>query len=338
MTQQRILVIGSGSYGTALAIHLCRQGHEVRLWGRNADAQNAMRAARENQRYLPGVMLPEALVIETDLSAALVGANQLLLSVPSHSVRSVLNDIQGQFLADAGDRPGLALAAKGLETGSGLLMHEVVDACLGDDYPHAMISGPTFAAELARGLPSAVSVASNSAELADTVAGYLHGPKFRAYTSSDRVGVQVGGSVKNVLAIGVGIADGLGLGANTRAMLITRGLQEILRFGVALGASRETFMGLAGMGDLLLTCTDDLSRNRRFGLALSKGQGVEDAQAEIGQVVEGARVAAEVEKRADTLGVEMPITQQVVRVIAGKATVQEAMAALMSRPSKAEFS
>lgn len=335
MEQQRIAVFGSGSYGTALAIHLCRQGHDVRLWGRTPSIQSEMHTSRENVRYLPGVTLPNALVVTADQEAAMDSVSHVLVSVPSHAVRSVLSNISGPLKAS---EAGLALAAKGLETGSGLLMHEVVDACLGTDYPHAMISGPTFAAELARGLPSAVSVAANDEALASAVAGYLHGPKFRAYTSADRVGVQVGGSVKNVLAIGVGIADGLGLGANTRAMLITRGLQEILRFGVALGAKAETFMGLAGMGDLLLTCTDDLSRNRRFGLALADGQGVEDAQAKIGQVVEGAKVAAEVQKRAQSVSVEMPITQQVCAVISGEATVQEAMMALMSRPSKAEFS
>lgn len=331
-TVDRVGVIGAGSYGTALAIQLARRGTPTMLWGRSAGETARMQSARENQRYLPGCAFPPPLTATSDLAAVVAAADDLLVVVPSHAVRDVLARLRPLL------RPGqgIACAAKGFEPGTGKLMHEVFAEELGEQWPFAVISGPTFAGELGRGLPTAVTIASADAAFAQRLAEALHGDGFRAYTADDVIGVEIGGSAKNVLAIAVGVADGLHLGANTRAALITRGLAEIMRLGVALGANPETLMGLSGVGDLVLTCTDNQSRNRRMGLLLAKGASVDDAIREIQQVVEGVKAAPEVRRLAHRLGVEMPITEQVCRLLEGQISAMDAVRALADRPQKAE--
>lgn len=327
-----IAVLGAGSWGTALAVLLARNGHLVTLWARDAAQADAMTRARRNARYLPDCDFPESLQISADLSATLAGAQTLLLAVPSHSARATARAIAPYLTPDS----RLAWASKGLEKGSRKLLHELTAEELGNTIAPAIISGPTFAGEVAAGLPTAVTVASRDAAVARHFAQRLHGATFRAYTSDDVIGVQLGGAIKNVLAIATGIADGLGLGANTRAALITRGLAEMMRLGVALGGRAETFMGLAGMGDLVLTCTDDQSRNRRCGLALGQGQSLQQAQAAIGQVVEGVQTAAEVHALAQAHGIDMPIGEQVWRVLHQNQPVRAAVQALMLREPKEE--
>lgn len=325
-------VLGAGSYGTALAIQLARRGGATRLWGRNATELAAMQLARINARYLPGCHFPAGLLASADLEATVRQSAHLMIVVPSSALRQTLERIAPLLTPDQ----GLACACKGLEPGSGRLVHEVVADVLGEAHPLAVVSGPTFAKEMGLGLPTAVTVASRNLPFADLIAQALHGDGFRAYTSDDVVGVEIGGSAKNVMAIAVGIADGMGLGANTRAALITRGLAEIMRLGEALGAHPETLMGLAGMGDLVLTCTDNQSRNRRMGLLLAQGKTVPQAVEEIQQVVEGVKAAPEVLRLARSLRVDMPITEQVVQLIAGDITAVQAVRNLATRPSKAE--
>lgn len=326
-------VLGAGSYGTAMAIQVARRGTPTRLWGRNPTELSGMQAARVNARYLPGCHFPASLTATSDLEATVRESAHLLIVVPSSALRETLDRIAP--LLDA--EQGLACASKGLEPGTGRLVHEVVADALGEARALAVISGPTFAKEMGLGLPTAVTVASRNDAFADLIAQALHGDGFRAYTSDDVVGVEIGGSAKNVMAIAVGIADGMGLGANTRAALITRGLAEIMRLGEALGAHPETLMGLAGMGDLVLTCTDNQSRNRRMGLLLAEGKTVAQASEDIQQVVEGVKAAPEVLRLARRLGVDMPITEQVVRLIAGEITPVQAVKNLATRPSKAEL-
>jgi glycerol-3-phosphate dehydrogenase (NAD(P)+) len=327
-----IAVLGAGSYGTALAIQLARLGNDTRLWGRDAAHLQRLEADRVNAEYLPGCKFPPALKPVADLRAAVQGADDVLLAVPSHALHPVLRLVAPML----GPGQGIASAVKGLEPDTGKLVHEVVQDVVGRERKLAVISGPTFAKEVGLGMPTAVTVASSDPAYAEHIVHALHGQGFRAYTSDDVIGVEVGGSVKNVLAIAVGIADGLGLGANTRAGVITRGLAEIMRLGEALGGRRETFMGLAGLGDLVLTCTDDQSRNRRFGLALAGGKSVQQALTDIRQVVEGVRAAPEVLRLARKHGVEMPISQQVERVIKGEINPVEAVRQLAMRPPRAE--
>ncbi|HWU68386.1 MAG TPA: NAD(P)H-dependent glycerol-3-phosphate dehydrogenase [Stenotrophobium sp.] len=327
-----IAVLGAGSFGTALAIHLARRGSSVLLWGRSAEKIHEMQEARENRQYLPGCQFPVRLTAVSDLQAAVAQADDLLISTPSHSLREMLTTLRPWLKPGQ----GIACACKGLEPGSGKLVHEVIREVIGDAHPLAVISGPTFAKELGIGLPTAVTIASHDTEFAEKIAVRLHGDGFRAYTATDLPGVEIGGAAKNVMAIGVGIADGLSLGANTRAMMLTRGLAEIMRLGEALGAHAETLMGLSGMGDLVLTCTDNQSRNRRMGLLLAQGKSVAEAITEIQQVVEGVKAAPEVRRLAQRLGVEMPITEAVSRVLAGEITPVQAVQALATRPSRAE--
>jgi glycerol-3-phosphate dehydrogenase (NAD(P)+) len=327
-----VAVLGSGSWGTALAVHLARSGHRVILWGIETAELDSMARDRVNVRYLPGIRLPDGLEIEHDFARAVAGAGQLLVVVPSHAFREVLERTKPLL------RPGqrVAWATKGFELSTGKLPHQVADEVLGPGVPTAVLSGPTFAKEVGAGLPSAMTVASRDEHYAMDLARSFSGENFRVYASGDMVGVEVGGATKNVLAIGAGISDGLGFGANTRVALITRGLVELTRLGVALGADRETFMGLAGLGDLVLTCTDNQSRNRRFGLALASGRTPEQAQAEIGQVVEGVLAARAVHEVARRVGVEMPITEQIYRVLYEGAPAKDAVYALMGRTVKAE--
>ena len=324
-------VIGAGSFGTALAIHLGRRAPTL-LWGRDAGRIKAMQAARENEQYLPGCSFPAALTATADLVALVEASEDLLIATPSHTLNGMLETLAP--LLRAGQ--GVVIACKGLQPGTGLLIHEVVDQALSSAYPMAVLSGPTFAKELGIGLPTAVTIASNNQAFAEKIVQRLHGGGFRAYWSEDLPGVEIGGAAKNVMAIGVGIADGLQLGANTRAALITRGLAEIMRLAEALGGRAETLMGLSGMGDLVLTCTDNQSRNRRLGLLLAQGQSVAEATTEIRQVVEGVRAAPEILRLAARHGVEMPITTTVAAVLEGRMSAVEAVRALATRPAKAE--
>ena len=332
MTQADIAVLGAGSFGTALAIHLARRGAPTLLWGRDAAKMQQMQEARENAQYLPACPFPLKLTALADLTAVVAASDDLLVSTPSKALRETLLAVQP--LLRAGQ--GIACACKGLEPGSGKLPHEVFADVIGSAHPFAVISGPTFAKELGMGLPTSVTVASADAAFADRTARRLHGDGFRAYTADDITGVEIGGAAKNVMAIAVGIADGLNLGANTRAAIITRGLAEIMRLSETLGGKAETLMGLSGLGDLVLTCTDNQSRNRRMGLLLAQGKTVAQATAEIRQVVEGVNAAPEVLRLARKLGVEMPITDAVSRLLAGEITPVQAVMALATRPRKAE--
>ncbi len=286
----------------------------------------------ENKRYLPGIPFPQNLKASPDLDTCLNGVRDILLAVPSHGLRETLATIKPMLRPDS----RICWATKGFELHSGKLPHQVVAEELGEDRPMAVLSGPTFAKEVAEGLPTAMTIAANDADFAQSLAAALSDDNFRAYTSDDIAGVEVGGAIKNVLAIGAGMCDGLGFGANARVALITRGLVELTRLGVALGAQQETMMGLAGMGDLVLTCTDNLSRNRRMGLALASGMSIEEAQEEIQQVVEGVLAAEAVKEVADGLGIEMPICNQVYRILYKGASPREAVGALMARQLKSE--
>jgi glycerol-3-phosphate dehydrogenase (NAD(P)+) len=335
-----VAVLGAGSWGTALAIQFARSGHPTRLWGRDASRQASMASARRNERYLAAGEFPQSLRIESDLAAAIRGrpdggsaeASDVLIAVPSHAFRSLLQSIAPHLTPAM----RLAWATKGFELTTGLLPHQVAQQVLGHSRAVAVLSGPTFASEVGRGLPTAMTIASPDESFAKALANGLSSPNFRAYTSTDIIGVEVGGAVKNVLAVGAGMSDGLGFGANTRVALVTRGLVEMMRLGVALGAQRDTFMGLAGLGDLVLTCTDDQSRNRRFGLLLAAGKTPDQALAEIGQVVEGYSAARATHLVAMRESVEMPLCEGVYRVLYEKTPPREAVRELMTRPIKAE--
>ena len=325
-------IAGAGSWGTALAVLLARNGRAVRLWSVDRSELDPLPADRENKRYLPGTSFPDPLAIEFDLAGLVAACDDLLVVVPSHGFRRTLELIA----ACKPKKLRLAWATKGFEIESGKLLHEVAREILGQDTPFAVLSGPTFAREVARGMPTAVTIASNDARFAADLARAVASPVFRAYTSDDLTGVEVGGTVKNIIAIGTGISDGLGFGANARAALITRGLAEITRLGLKLGARAETFQGLAGLGDLVLTCTDDQSRNRRMGLGLASGKSREQVQAEIGQVVEGVYAAEAVHVLAARLKVEMPISEQLYRILHQGLDPRAAVEALMSRALKQE--
>ena len=328
-----IAVIGAGSWGTALAIQCARAGCATRLWGRDAALVARMAAERVNARYLPNAPFPEALQVVANLGQAVSGANDVLVAIPSHGFRMQLEQLAPLLRAEQ----RLCWATKGFEIETGLLPHEVVREVFGTGRPVAVLSGPTFAREVGAGLPTAMTIASSSETYAESLANDVSSKSFRAYTSTDIVGVEVGGAVKNVLAIGAGLSDGLGYGANARIALINRGLVEMMRLGVALGARRETFMGLAGLGDLVLTCTDDQSRNRRFGLMLARGDGVEAALAAIGQVVEGYKAARAVRGVAARLQVSMPIAECIHGVLYEGEPVDVVIRGLMERPVRPEF-
>lgn len=326
-------VLGAGSWGTALAIQFARTGRPTTLWGRDPAHLDELTRERRNRRYLPDAEFPESLSVEPDLGKALSSSRDVLIAVPSHALRGLLQDIATQR---RGADMRLAWATKGFELSTGLLPHQVAEQVLGAKIPSAVISGPTFAREVGAGLPTAMTIAADDQAFARELARNISGVNFRAYTSTDVVGVEIGGAIKNVMAIGAGISDGLGFGANTRIALITRGLVEMTRLGIALGAQRETFMGLAGLGDLVLTCTDNQSRNRRFGLALAAGESVSAAQKTIGQVVEGVLAARAVREVAQRANVEMPICEQLYRVVHEGVPPKEAVKELMSRALKPE--
>ncbi|WP_411861530.1 NAD(P)H-dependent glycerol-3-phosphate dehydrogenase [Vibrio sp. MACH09] len=326
-------VIGAGSYGTALAIALARNGANVVLWGHEVDHMQRLEADRSNNEFLPGIEFPESLIIESDLEKAVQACRDLLVVVPSHVFAVVLKSI-APFLTE---ETRICWATKGLEPETGRLLEEVAHEVIGNNNSLAVISGPTFAKELASGMPTAISVASPDQEFVEDLQEKIHCSKtFRVYANSDFTGMQLGGAVKNVIAIGAGMSDGIGFGANARTALITRGLAEMTRLGIALGAQQETFMGMAGLGDLVLTCTDNQSRNRRFGLALGEGKDVDSAQTEIGQVVEGYRNTKEVWLLAKRVGVEMPIVEQIYQVLYQQKDARLAAQSLLARDKKAE--
>ncbi|HEY6967295.1 MAG TPA: NAD(P)H-dependent glycerol-3-phosphate dehydrogenase [Burkholderiales bacterium] len=322
-----LAVLGAGAWGTALAAVLSPR-HRVTLWARDAAQSAAIAKARGNARYLPEIMLPEALRVEADFGKAVGGAELLVAATPVAGLRELAGRMRG------GATP-LVWLCKGFEQDSAALPHEIV-AASGLRAPSGALSGPSFALEVAKGLPCALTLASADGAFAARSAALLHGGRMRVYHSDDLVGVEIGGAVKNVLAIAVGICDGLGLGQNARAALITRGLAELARLGVALGGRAETVMGLTGAGDLILTATGDLSRNRRVGLELAAGKPLEQIVAALGHVAEGVRSAHATLERAKSCGVEMPITAAVDAVLAGKLTPPQAVEMLLSRDPKAE--
>jgi len=332
--RRRIAILGAGAWGTALGIALAER-HDVVLWGRAADAMREAAVSRENRAYLPGYKLPPGLVPTSDFDAAVAHAMG-----PDTDLLVVASSVAGlrplvQRLA-AYPIPNLVWLCKGFEEGSQLLPHQVIDDVLGPGVPHGALSGPSFAQEVAQGLPCALTIASASASLCASVVSAVHGGSLRVYSSDDLTGVEVGGAVKNILAIATGVADGMGLGMNARAALITRGLAEITRLGVALGGRMETFMGLTGIGDLILTCTGDLSRNRRVGLGLAQGKRLDQIVAELGHVAEGVRCAQAVRRLAQEHGVEMPITNAVAAVLFDGDSPAQMVQRLLARDPRAE--
>lgn len=332
MTTDKISILGAGSWGTALAMLAARNGCQTLLWGHNPEHIARLEQDRENRHYLPGLIFPEALNVTADFQEAASFSSLILIVVPSHAFKETLLKLKPFSHAET----CIAWATKGFCAGNGGLLDSLVAKHLSKDVSTAVLSGPTFASEVAANLPTALTVASADAVLADRLAELLHNPCFRTYTSTDVIGVQVGGAIKNVLAIAAGVADGLGFGANTRAALITRGLTEIIRLGTKLGGRQETFMGLAGLGDLILTCTDNQSRNRRFGLALGRGETQEEAVREIGQEIEGVFAAKEAYFLAKKHGVEMPITEQTYKVLYENLEPRIAVQNLLAREQKPE--
>jgi glycerol-3-phosphate dehydrogenase (NAD(P)+) len=326
-------VIGAGSYGTSLAISLARNGDKIALWGHDSQHMALLEQQRENHQFLPNIRFPSSLIIEPDLATAVSSSRDLLIVVPSHVFGTVLASLKPYLREDS----RICWATKGLEPETGRLLQEVAHDVIGDHYPLAVLSGPTFAKELAMGMPTAIAVASLDHDFVADLQERIHCSKtFRVYANTDVIGIQLGGAVKNVIAIGAGMSDGIGFGANARTALITRGLAEMTRLGVALGAKAETFMGMAGLGDLVLTCTDNQSRNRRFGLALGQGKDVDTAQNEIGQVVEGYRNTKEVWLLANRMGVEMPIVEQIYQVLYQDKDARVAAKELLARDKKSE--
>jgi len=330
---QTIAVIGAGSWGTALAIQLARAGTDACLWGREPEVIESLTNERVNHHFLPEIRVPDNLLVSADLEKNIRAHRDILLVVPSHVFRLVLQQIKPWLRSDA----RIAWATKGFELSTGKLAHEVAEEVLGKSVPLAVVSGPTFATEVGKGLPTAMTIAATDDVFADDLSKAFTSKTFKAYTSDDIIGVEVGGAIKNVLAIATGLSDGLGYGANARVLLITRGLRELSRLGIALGAKEATFMGLSGMGDLVLTCTDNQSRNRRMGLALAKGKSMEEIAEEIGQVVEGVKAAKAVHGVAKALNVDMPICEAVYKLLYAGMSTDEAVESLMSRPSGDEF-
>jgi glycerol-3-phosphate dehydrogenase (NAD(P)+) len=327
-----VLVLGAGSWGTALALLLARNGHSVWLWSHDPQHVHVMQQTRQNAQYLPEINFPDNLQPIAELTPYILQVRAVVIVVPSQGFRQTLQRIAPYM----SEETHLCWATKGLEYDTGLLFHQVAKQILGENSQLTVLSGPSFAKEVAIGLPTAVTIASESKESTKTWVELFHHANFRAYTSYDIIGVQMGGAIKNVIAIAAGIADGLGLGANSRAALITRGLTEMVRLGTALGGQRDTFMGLAGLGDLILTCTDDQSRNRRFGRALGQGISSQQAQTAIQQVIEGISTAREVMRLAHQHQIEMPIVEQVNAVLQGDCNPNEAVQILLSREPKQE--
>lgn len=330
MAKMKLSVLAAGAWGTALAITLSER-HAVTLWTQESAVAADLSEHRENRRYLPGHRVPETVEITTEFGRALTGVELLIIAAPFAGLRALLRKVRPVV-------PPVPVlwVCKGFEADSGLLAHQVAAEELPPEAVYGALSGPSFAEEVAAGQPTAISLASNEAGFSRRMARELHNSHLRIYANDDLVGVEVGGAVKNVLAIATGVCDGLGLGLNARAALVTRGLAEIARLGQALGAKRETFLGLSGLGDLLLTCTGDLSRNRRVGLALAQGRTLEQTVASLGHVAEGVYTAREVERLALRLGVDMPISAAVSALLAGRLSAHEAVEQLMARDPREE--
>ncbi|MGB8337261.1 MAG: NAD(P)H-dependent glycerol-3-phosphate dehydrogenase [Burkholderiales bacterium] len=324
-----ITVLGTGAWGTALSINLAQQ-HSITLWGRDETLLTQLSSTRENKRYLPGCKLPASVRIEANLTAALRECELILSVVPTNGLRATLEQIKKLNCLVP-----IVLACKGFEAGTSKLPHEIVAEICGD-ITCGVLSGPSFAVEVAQGKPAALTLASRDASFAQKISQQLHGPRLRVYSSTDVVGVELGGALKNVMAIAAGISDGMQLGYNARAALITRGLAEISRLGVKLGGRMETFMGLTGLGDLVLTCTGDLSRNRKVGLELAQGKPLEKILHDLGHVAEGVSTAREAARLAEKYQIDMPITSAVNRVLEGTAEPAAALDALLSRDAKPE--
>jgi len=326
----KITLLGAGAWGTALSIAFAGK-HELTLWSREEDVAEDLRATRENHRFFPGYKLPESVAVATDFEAAVAGAELLIVATPIAGLRPTVERLKA-----IGCTLPVLWVCKGFEAGSGMLPHQVVTEVLGKQALCGALSGPSFAEEVAAGQPTAVALAANDPAFARAAARQLHAARLRIYANDDLVGVEVGGAVKNVLAIATGVCDGLGLGLNSRAALMTRGLAEIARLGLALGADRQTFMGLAGMGDLILTCTGDLSRNRRVGLGLAQNKSLPQILEELGHVAEGVYTAREVDRLSSRLGVDMPISAAVAAVLDGRLNAAQAVEQLMARDPKEE--
>lgn len=333
MVNTNIGVIGAGAWGTALAVHLARLHSEINIWGRNSDSLKNIIGAKENQRYLTGVKLPDNIVACYDLASLIQQSSHLVVAVPSITMRPMMKDINQHA---SNKLRGVIWACKGLEQVSGKFLHQVAKEELADTINNAILSGPSFAQEVGQGLPTAVTIASNSQPFAQEVAELFHHHLFRAYVSADMTGVEIGGAFKNILAIAAGIIDGLAFGANARAALITRGVTEMMRFGKHLNANMETFTGLSGIGDIVLTCTEDLSRNRRFGLGIGQGKSVGEIEAEINQVIEGKYATKVIFNLAQTLNIDLPITTQVYEVLYNNKPARSAVEDLLSRSLKNE--
>jgi glycerol-3-phosphate dehydrogenase (NAD(P)+) len=331
-SKHSVAVLGAGSWGTALSLQLLRCGSAVVLWSWEADHVEAMQSDGRNDLFLPGFDFPPGLRATNSVQDAIEATDEVLIVVPSHAFR----DIVEQSAPWLRPGQGVAWASKGLEPGTGRFLHEAALDALGQARPLAIVTGPSFATEVAKNLPTAVTVAGTDDQFNQRVASMLHGGNFRAYTSDDLVGAELGGSIKNVLAVATGICDAMGLGDNARAALMTRGLAEMMRLGRVLGAREQTLIGLAGMGDLVLTCTGDLSRNRRLGLALGAGKSVEEAVAEIGQVVEGVSTSSEVWRLARRHGLEMPISEQIYGIIHKGWNPARSLRELLAREQKPE--
>ena len=330
MTTQSVLVLGAGSWGTALALALARKQNTVYLWDINSDLIKDLKTEKTNTRYIPGIPFPENLIPVESIDQVPAGTKMFVNTVPCHGLRSSLQ------LLKSFSNVHVCIACKGFEPGTQKFNHQVVEEELPESSV-AILSGPSFAKEVGAGLPTAVTIAAKDLAVAQVFADLFHSDVFRIYTHNDVIGAQVGGAVKNVMAIAAGIADGLGFGANTRSALVTRGLAEIMRLGLAMGAKQETFMGLAGLGDLVLTCTDNQSRNRSLGLLLAEGLSIQEASDKIGQAIEGLKTAVEVAELAKKYEIEMPITEQVNNVLQSKCSPREAVQNLLAREPKAEM-
>lgn len=329
MNTTTVAILGAGSWGSAVAIHLAQLGNRVMLWGHNPQHVHDMLNQHCNQRYLPDTPFPAALIPTADLHECLNEASEVIIAVPSHAFAGLLEKIA--------KRPnGLSWLTKGIDPASHELLSQLVAKKWGDDLPFAVISGPSFAREVAQALPTALVIAGADQSYLKTMRALLHHNNMRVYLSNDVIGVQLCGAVKNVLAIACGISDGLKFGANAKAALITRGLAEMSRLGTSLGAHPETFMGLAGVGDLVLTCTDNQSRNRRFGLLLGQGVNLLDAELQIGQVVEGKYNASQICALALQHNIDMPIVREVNALLLGEISAEQAVINLMKRPARDE--
>lgn len=326
-------VLGAGAWGTALAVHLARLHPEIKLWGRNTQELETLISTHENKRYLPGVVIPNNILPPPNFSSLVNSSSHIIVAVPSTTMR----DIMRRISSDASyELRGIIWACKGLEQGTGKFLHQVADEELPANIQTAILSGPSFAQEVGRGLPTAVTIASTNKQFAHEAAQLFHHSLFRTYTSTDVIGVEIGGTFKNILAIAAGIIDGLQFGANARAALITRGIAEMTRFGKRLNVNTEAFTGLSGIGDIVLTCTENMSRNRRFGLGLGAGKSIQDIEQEIGQVIEGKYAAKVVFELAHKLNIELPISTQVYEVLYNNRPAREAVEELLSRSLKNE--